>query len=179
MLALRNWLWKGSFEIDAVRLDTWEGSEEEMARKDLVGRTSDYLSELWRLINLAEEVEHRQTSENSYEIQNLAKSMLPVLDALDRIIEFGHKRSSQDEEFQNWIASVEGVGSRLQRTLDKIGLVPMSCIGAEVDLELHDVVATRKSSEYVENTIIEERQKGYYFRGRLLRDAKVVVALPS
>jgi molecular chaperone GrpE len=93
------------------------------------------------------------------------------------VLEFGRNSGIEGEEFQNWLEAVGGVSVRLNRVLERVGLTPISSVGTEVDLAIHDVVATVRNNNYPENTVVEERQKGYYFRGRLLRDAKVVVAL--
>ena len=49
-------------------------------------------------------------------------------------------------------------------------------MGKKVDLNLHEVVEYRASADHPNDTVIGERQKGYVLRGKLLRDAKVVVA---
>ena len=52
----------------------------------------------------------------------------------------------------------------------------MDTIGKPVDLDRHEVVEYRRSDEYTHNTVITERQKGYVFRNKIIRDAKVVVS---
>jgi len=178
---MRQWLWKGSFEPDPKPLEVWEG-ENQGAREpamDLMERTAEYLAELWRLLDLAREMEDQRSRTSDEELRSVARMMLPVLDALDRVLEYAKEVKNPDDQFNNWVRSVEGVAQRLGRALEKMGLVPISAVGNEVDLAMHDVVETRRTREYPDNTVIEERMKGYYFRGRLLRDAKVVVALSS
>ncbi|MBI5153707.1 nucleotide exchange factor GrpE [Candidatus Poribacteria bacterium] len=176
-LTLRDWLWRGTFEVEGNPLAVWDGALALDAADCLQARVSAHLAELWRLLDLTEQIEKRGVRDSGTEMQNVARAMLPVLDALDRLNEYGQKMSSDTADFATWIKALEGVSLRLSRALEKVGLSAMVCMGAEVDLGLHDVVATVRTQEYPENTIIEERQKGYYFRGRLLRDAKVVVAV--
>ena len=177
--SFQDWLWRGSFEIHATALAVWEGdpARGDDPPTDLVHPATSYLRELWRLADLAEEIERRGRGESTAELRGLARSMLPVLDALDRVVDYGMRASIPGEEFQNWLKAVEGVSLRLSRVMEGIGLSPISVVGTEVDLNVHDVVATVQTTKYPENTIVEERQKGYYFKGRLLRDAKVVVAV--
>ncbi|MDK2972460.1 MAG: molecular chaperone GrpE [Candidatus Sumerlaeota bacterium] len=178
MSPLRKWLWKGSYEPAGSRLEVWEGPSSSREEPGLLERTAEFLAELGRLAELAQEMERRQEVSSEEEVRNVVRSMLPVLDALDRVLEYAASKSDCDEEFANWVKTVEAVSVKLTRSLEKVGLTPLSAVGTQVDLDLHDVVEMRPSREYPEGTVIEERQKGYYFRGRLLRDAKVVVALP-
>ncbi len=110
------------------------------------------------------------------EMRKLAMQLLPSLDALDRVIEFGEKVERQDENFRNWLISVEAMRRRLLKTLEGIGLNVISSVGLEVDLEIHDVVGVVPAVECDPNTVVEEQQRGYYFKGKLLRDAKVIIA---
>jgi len=179
VLSLRDWLWQGSFQARGGRLEVWQGVEGQSDGPDLLTGVSDSLKELGRLSDLTREIEKRSSSGSEVELKNVARGLLPALDAIDRLLEFGRNVEEPSEEFLNWLKAVDGVSMRLGRVMESIGLTAMSCVGAEVDLGVHDVVATVRTREYAENTIVEERQKGYYFRGRLLRDAKVVVAVNS
>ncbi|MBX3729929.1 MAG: nucleotide exchange factor GrpE [Candidatus Sumerlaeia bacterium] len=179
MTALRQWLWKGSFEPAAGRLEVWEGLAEAGAGGDLLERTAGHLAELGRLADLAREAEARQDSGSEEEVRNLVRAMLPALDALDRLLDYGSKMTDRSPELENWVKSVEAIQIRMAKSLERVGLVTLGTVGSQVNLDLHDVVEMRPSREYPEGTVIEERLKGYYFRGRLLRDAKVVVALPA
>lgn len=178
MISLRQWLWKGTFEPGTEPLPVWEEPRKE-EEKDFLTQVSQSLRELQRLADLAREIETRNQAGTDAEVRRLVKSLLPVLDALDRLEECLDQSEERTPELANWAKAIEGVGLRLFKSLEKIGLSPVSCVGNEVDLSLHDVVATVATNEYPEGTVIEERQKGYYFRGKLIRDAKVVIALPS
>lgn len=178
--SLREWLWRGTFEYDGPPLPVWRPGQGGLENgKDLLRQASDHLAELGRLAELAQEIENRQSSGAEGELRQVAKSMLPVLDMFERLMEFSRKSGQESAEFANWAKALEGTAERLARAMEKMGLTAMSCIGMEVDLALHDVVATRRTRDYTENTIVEERMKGYYFRGKLLRDAKVVIAVPA
>ena len=110
------------------------------------------------------------------EIRNHARAMLPALDALDRVIEFGDEHARQNETLENWLLSVKGLRTRLAKVMESIGLTAINSIGCEVDLERHDVVSVVAAGQNPPNTVVAEKQRGYMFRGKMLRDAKVVVA---
>lgn len=120
-------------------------------------------------------VQLQQRSANPKEVEKVIRGLLPTLDSFDRVL--GLARSHPpSEEIDNWLKSVESIYFRLLGMLEGFGLHPMSTVGKPVDLNLHEVVEYRKSQEHPQDVVIGERQKGYVFRGKLLRDAKVVVA---
>ena len=181
---LRRWLWKGTIEPDLRRL---EPLTEGVAGQDIIQSFSATLKEITQQLETARQtVERRRAAEQTgnpapaagsdAEAKQIARSMLPSLDALDRIIEFGEGHISRDEAFQNWLISIKGLRARLTKTLEGMGLSAMSAVGCEVNLEIHDVVSVVPAGKFPANTVVAEQQRGYYFKGKLLRDAKVVVA---
>jgi molecular chaperone GrpE len=109
------------------------------------------------------------------ELEKFIKQLLPTLDAFDRVLTMA-RAYPKSEEIDNWLKAVESIYFRLLRLLESYGLEQLNTVGKKVDLNIHDVVEYRPSTEHPHDTVISERQKGYMFRGKLLRDAKVVVA---
>jgi len=73
---------------------------------------------------------------------------------------------------------VELIYQRLIETLKRIGLEPIeSTIGNEFDPNVHQAVVRYETEEAPDNTILEEFQRGYNFKGKLLRPAMVRVAV--
>ena len=52
----------------------------------------------------------------------------------------------------------------------------MDPIGKKVNLDRHEVVEVIYNDSIPDETVVEVRQKGYIFEGKVLRDARVVVA---
>lgn len=107
--------------------------------------------------------------------EKLIKDLLPTLDGFDRVLYLG-QTYPQGEIIDNWLKSVESIYIRLLNLLETYGLYQLKTIGAPVDLNLHEVVEYRPSDDFENDTVIGERQKGYIYLGKLLREAKVVVA---
>jgi molecular chaperone GrpE len=182
---LKRWAWGGTLAPEFDLLDADPALDDagflQSFSEDTQRRVSAFDAELdvLRKRRTAEESNARSGPKNAAsdeEMRTLAKGMLPTLDGLDRILEFGEAQASSDPAFQNWLTSVKALRTRLLRTLESIGLQALSSIGMEVDLELHDVVSIAPRGKHPPNTVVSEQQRGYMFRGRLLRDAKVVVA---
>lgn len=142
--------------------------------------TNDFLTQVAKLLVDRENLQNKMNelkswSRSSDELMTFIKSLLPFIDSFDIILESA-RNFPVSEELKNWLKNVESLYFRLMKVLETSGLQALKTIGRVVDLNLHDVVEYRPSFDYPNDTVIKERQKGYIFRGKLLRDAKVVVA---
>ena len=143
------------------------------AKEDLIEQLSALLAENERLTITTKLLE--QAKGDSDEVINLVRRMLPVLDGFERILNTG-REFPDTHPVTNWLRSVEGLYFRIKNLLEKVGLFGLEVVGQPVNLDLHEVVEYRYSSDHGPDTVIAVRQRGYVFRGRLLREAQVVVA---
>ena len=181
---IRKWLAREAFPLEAEKLELLplDGGE----AGDLVSLAGNTLRAVESHIAALQAAAERKRAMESTgggapsggdgDLRNLSRSLLPALDALDRIIDLGEPQALKDEMFRNWLVSVKALRARFTKTLEGVGLQAIASVGMLVDLELHDVVAVVPAKDQPVNTVVAEQQKGYYFRNRLLRDAKVVVA---
>lgn len=65
---------------------------------------------------------------------------------------------------------------QLQTALNKEGLKAIEAAGQPFDPNLHDAVLRVESDEHPENTVVEELQKGYYLKEKVLRPSMVKVS---
>lgn len=100
----------------------------------------------------------------------VAAELLPILDDFERAL----KVETADKEYAK---GMELIYQRLLEALKRSGLEPLSCQGQRFDPHLHHAVERAPSEEVEDQTILEERARGYNFRGRLLRPALVKVAV--
>lgn len=140
---------------------------------DLVGQLGQLLAENEKLAVTAKLLE-RSKGETD-ELEGVMRRMLPVLDGFERILTLG-REMPEDEATTNWLRSIEGLFFRLKSLLEKVGLFGVEAVGQPVNLDMHEVVEYRYSPDHEADTVVALRQRGYVFRGRLIRDAKVVVA---
>jgi molecular chaperone GrpE len=102
----------------------------------------------------------------------LIKDLLPVVDNLERAV--AHASGGG-----NGKPLVEGVEMVLRQFLDvltKHGAVQMLAVGQPFDPAKHEAMTQVESDDHEPNSVVEEHQKGYLFRDRLLRPALVSVA---
>jgi molecular chaperone GrpE len=150
------------------------GTEDNKSQPDdLITLISNIMVENERLQDIRSELEARTSSPEI--LESFVKRLLTILDGFERILNLT-RQYPQSKEIDNWLKSVETVYYRLYEILEKIGLKRLDTIGNRVNLNYHDVVEYKQTKDYPNETVIFERQKGYFLNGKLIRDAKVVVA---
>jgi molecular chaperone GrpE len=83
------------------------------------------------------------------------------------------KTSEEKSEFRN---GVELIYKQLQDALQKLGLQSISAEGEMFDPHLHEAVEMVDTTETKDHKVLEELQRGYKLKDRLLRPAMVKVA---
>ena len=106
---------------------------------------------------------------------DLVRSLLPALDAFERALK--HRDSSVAGQFYE---GVELIYRQLLDALGRAGVKPVDAQGKAFDPELHEAVGTVEAEEHHgDQEVVEEVQRGYKLRQRLLRPAVVKVAVHS
>ena len=117
----------------------------------------------------------RRTEQQRIEIYDLAvaetiRPLLAVLDDFERAL----RVETADKEYA---AGVELIYNRFAEALKKLGVEPMDSKGQPFDPQIHHAVDMVETADAPDHTILEEYQRGYNFKGRLLRPAMVKVAV--
>ena len=97
-------------------------------------------------------------------------TILPVLDNMERAL------STSDASEGGLREGVVLIHQQLLDVLRKEGLNPLSTDGARFDPHLHEAVEVRDVQGCEKGVILEEMQKGYMFKDKLIRPALVKVA---
>jgi molecular chaperone GrpE len=149
--------------------------EEQLAAKEKECRENwdRFLRERADLENYRKRVNKEKEELLNYGNKSLIEEILPIVDNLERAL--GH--ASEDGQ----TAVVEGIRmthGMLIAALKKFGVTPVESLGAVFDPNFHQAMAQVPSDLHPPNTIVEEYQKGYMLKERLLRPAMVTVAAP-
>lgn len=99
----------------------------------------------------------------------LIQDLLPVLDDFERML------SSCLEDNGRLKEGARLIYEKLLNVLKKEGLEPFSAQGKDFDPSLHEAVFVVDTPPELDGKVLEEWQKGYLFKGELLRPAKVKV----
>lgn len=160
------------------------------ARKDLEHHVEELAAEVERLKAQIEETQDRYlraladfdnyrkrvARENQERTrcanEDLIRRLLEVVDNMERAL--GAAQGAED---------VEGLRQGLELTLvhmkdilTKEGLCPIECVGRKFDPNYHEAVMAVEREGAESENVIEETQKGYLLRGKVIRPSKVVVS---
>ena len=100
--------------------------------------------------------------------------ILPVVDNFERARQ---QLNPEGEEAQALHRSYQGLYKQLVEVLKQQGVARMDVVGQEFDPNLHEAVLREESSEFAEDVVCEELQRGYHRDGRVLRHAMVKVSM--
>ena len=120
--------------------------------------------------NFRRRAEREKTEFFEFASMDAVKTLLPILDDFERSL----KVESSDKEYAR---GMEMIYQRLSDVLKKLGLEPISTKDTLFDPHLHHAVDMVETEDHPDHTILDEYQRGYYFKGRLLRPAMVKVAV--
>jgi molecular chaperone GrpE len=104
-----------------------------------------------------------------YAAADAIKSLLPVLDSFERALQV----KSDAAEFRN---GIDLIYKQLQTALGKLSLQPIAAKGQPFDPHFHEAIEMVDTTEAPDHQVIEELQRGYRLKDRLLRPAMVKVA---
>jgi molecular chaperone GrpE len=161
---------------DDLPAETLEGQLAAVAaeRDQLAAEKADLHDRLLRARAEFDNARRRAERERSdflqYAGMELVRDILPVLDDCERAL----KVETTDRDYAK---GVELIYQRLFETLKKIGLEPIAAVGRQFDPNLHQAVERMETDEAEDQSILGEFQRGYNFRGKLLRPAMVRVAV--
>ena len=167
-------------------------SEEELnaLRQEAAEYKDKYLRAAAEVENTRKRLERRYANQAEEEKKRLLRNFLTVADNLERALAHSDRTPSiplPPQSPQLWGAGGQGGSLRdgvqlthqeLQRLLRQEGVEPLEAMGQPFDPYYHEAVLTIACDDEVD-TVVEERQKGYLYRGQLLRPAKVEVAVPA
>ena len=133
-----------------------------------------YLDRLARLQAEFDNFRKRNAKEQQdyrdYALAEALKLLLPILDSLDRALKTANAGA------KDFRSGIELIDRQFHDALSKLGVEPVSAKGAAFDPNLHQAVQMVPTADIPDNHVVEELQRGYKLRDRLLRPAMVVVA---
>ncbi|MCD6093391.1 MAG: nucleotide exchange factor GrpE [Candidatus Omnitrophica bacterium] len=120
--------------------------------------------------NSRKRLEREKAEFVKYANYELIRELLVVLD------NFEHALKSLGGHDKKVVEGIEIIYNQFRNILEKEGLERIKTKGEKFDPRIHHAVMQEESSEHSEDTVIEEIQPGYRFRGKLIRAAMVKVA---
>jgi molecular chaperone GrpE len=108
-----------------------------------------------------------------YASSKLITELLPVIDNFERALQ----ASEENPEFESFSKGVSMIFRQLESVLATEGLTAMKSVGEPFNPEYHQAIMQVESDEYEEGIVVEEVQKGYMLKDKVLRPAMVKVSM--
>jgi len=108
-----------------------------------------------------------------YASSKLITELLPVIDNFERALQ----ASEENPEFESFSKGVSMIFRQLESVLATEGLSAMKSVGEPFNPEYHQAIMQVESDEYEEGIVVEEVQKGYMLKDKVLRPAMVKVSM--
>jgi molecular chaperone GrpE len=161
-------------EHELPSAETEEASAVESELEALRAEKANYLDRLARLQAEFDNFRKRNTRDQQdfrdYALAEALKSLLPILDSLDRALKTG------GVSLQDFRSGIELIDKQFHDALGKLGVEPIPTEGEVFDPNLHQAVQMVETNEVEDHRVIDELQRGYRLKDRLLRPAMVRVA---
>ncbi len=110
-------------------------------------------------------------SQQKYRAQNVLTNLIPVLDNFSRALSL----EATTEEAKSMMTGIEMVYRSLLEALESEGLVAIEAIGKDFDPNFHQAIMTGNDEEQASGVVLEDMQKGYMLKDRVLRPSMVKV----
>ena len=123
--------------------------------------------------NARKRAAREQQEYRDFALADALKNLLPILDSFDRALQ---TKVQKPEDLRS---GVELIRKQLQDALEKLGVRPVPAKGEPFDPRLHEAIEMVDTDEVKDHHVVDELQRGYKLKDRLLRPAMVRVARNS
>jgi len=163
-------------EIAGTDADEAE-NEVERLRRELEENRDRMLRIAAESENFKKRMQRERDTMLKYAGENILRELLTTVDNLDRALEqVGDGEGVSPQNVQALIEGVQLTRKGLLGTLEKFEVTPLESVGKKFDPELHEALTMEPSDEVPAQHVLQEFVKGYKFKDRLLRAAKVAVS---
>ncbi|MBU7593643.1 nucleotide exchange factor GrpE [Metabacillus halosaccharovorans] len=112
-----------------------------------------------------------QEAAQKYRAQSIVSDILPALDNFERALQI----EANNEQTKSLLQGMNMVYNQLVQALQNEGVETIKSVGEPFDPHLHQAVMQVEDDNFESNTVVEELQKGYKLKDRVIRPAMVKV----
>ncbi|MFJ9497714.1 nucleotide exchange factor GrpE [Brevibacillus centrosporus] len=121
--------------------------------------------------NLRRRVRKEQEDLAKYASQKIVEELLPILDNFERAL----AADKESMTVESLLTGVDMVHRQMVQVFEKEGLAAIAAKGQPFDPHVHQAVMQTQDPEFDSGVVVEELQKGYMFKDRVVRPAMVKV----
>lgn len=146
-----------------------EGSSEE--NPELLQLKDKYLRTLAEYENFRKRSEKEKAQMFELGAKSIIEALLPVVDNFERAL----SHVQEEEKDSPFVKGIEGIYKQIQKMLADCNIQEIEALGKKFDPALHNAVMTEEEGDAEEDTITQDLQKGYTYRGNVVRHSMVKV----
>ena len=172
-----------NMEEENLSSETEEAKENENLEHDKAGKKDpkdvqieEMQDRLMRQMAEFDNFRKRTEKEKSamYEVgaREMIEKILPVLDNFERAL----AAVPEEEKGSSFAEGVEMIYKQFIKTLEDAGVEMIEAVGQQFNPDVHNAVMHIDDEAYGENEISQELQRGYKYRGTVVRHSLVQVA---
>lgn len=143
-------------------------------KKEAAEYKDKYLRLLAEFDNARKRYERERVEFVKYATEGIIGEFLSILDDLQRTVAAAN---AKHQDYDAFLKGTEMVMAHIYEMLKKNGVKPIEAIGKKFDPHCHEVLMQEPSPAHEDGTVLEELQKGYAMGDRVIRTAKVKVAV--
>ena len=133
---------------------------------------TDYYKVFADMENLKKRLQNEHANAMKFMMQSFIEELLPVVDNFERSLAV----VDPSDEIKNFLKGYEMIYNQLMEVLKSQGVEVIKTEGEEFDPNFHQAVMTVKDDNFKTNMIVEELQKGYKLKDRVIRASLVKVS---
>ena len=156
---------------ETIEIDPRDKKIEEL-EKEISQLKDKFLRKAAEFENYKRRTENDQFNLIKYAAESLIIKLLPFLDDFERSLLY--IESAKDA--QSIKEGIKLVYDKLLKVLEDQGVKKIEAIGKPFDVHYHEALMQRKVENTEPHTVIDEVEKGYMYKDRVIRHTKVVVS---
>jgi hypothetical protein len=153
---------------ESTEEETSSGKEE---NAELVQLKDKYLRTLAEYENFRKRSEKEKAQMFELGAKSIIEQLLPVVDNFERALE----HISEEEKENSFVKGVEGIYKQIQKMFSDCDIQAIEAVGQKFNPALHNAVMTEEEGDAEEDTVTADLQKGYTYRGNVVRHSMVKV----
>ena len=133
---------------------------------------TDYYKVFADMENLKKRLQNEHANAMKFMMQSFIEQLLPIIDNFERSLAV----VDPSDEIKNFLKGYEMIYNQLMEVLKSQGVEVIKTEGEEFDPNFHQAVMTVQDDNFKTNMIVEELQKGYKLKDRVIRASLVKVS---
>lgn len=148
-------------------------SEAEALRKQAEENHERYLRVQADFDNFRRRTRQEKEDFAKYAASKLLEQLVPVVDNFERAL----ASSKETKDLDSLLKGLDMIFRQFDQVLEQEGLKRMEAVGQPFNPEFHQAIQQVESEDHEEGIVVEEVQKGYLYKDKVLRPAMVKVSL--